>query len=155
MAASQTELKSLLSQEWENCLQDMNFCAVMEYRSSHIRNFDGVMMPPLYQWPKDIRQILFKTSIPLSHKETCKLFIFLIGNGYSPFRIGIWILTYFALCDWGKRVHAVRTRIDTMIGIYGTLLSEEKLHYYWDVRDKASVKMTDSKHSYLSKHRLM
>lgn len=146
MSLSPDELQSLLTNIWSDSLSPMTFQQVMGYRSTKLKRMDGKDLPKINMWPKNIRKIIFTTGSVPSYGRMTKLFLFFIGNGYSPLAAGSWILTYCGLSSWKKRENQARTRIKHLCKIYRNLKDSGNELYYWDVRLRRTVKVTQSTH---------
>ena len=137
MTLTAEELQNLLLHSWEESLRPMSPDEALQYRSIRLKAFDGQCLPHLYRWPKDIRVAMFSFQFPPTYLTTKKMFIFLVGNGCSPFFAGTWILSYFALLIWNKRDNLARARIQSIIKLYSELLELDCEHYYWDVKSQS------------------
>ena len=135
MSLTSQELRSLLLHMWEDSLYPMSQDDTLIYRAARLKDMDGRKMPRLSMWPKNIRRMLFKTRVPFSTKETYQLFIFLVGNGYSPLLAGTWILSCYGLFIWKKIDSYPRVRITQICTIHADILSKKQYMYYWDIRE--------------------
>lgn len=150
MSMTPSELESLLTGKWENDVSEMSTAKVTEYRALKLARLDGVDMPFLFTWPKDLRRVMFKTTPPPTCQESTKLFIFFVGNGYSPVSAGTWLITYYGLCTWRKRGSLVKSRIKQLVGIYESMIKEKNTMHYWDLRNSRRRKVVDSDSKWLS-----
>ena len=130
--------------EWEERFSTMGPQEILHYRSFRLKDFDGISLPHLYKWPKDIRTLLFHKYPPISGKNAYKLSLFLIGNGYSTFRTGKWILTYYSLCEWKKRNHMVKKRIKELAGLLQRIKDKDNDLFYYDVRTATMKKFNEA-----------
>ena len=105
MSLSVSEFTELLVDRWEESILPMSVEEVKEYRQIRLKELDGQIMPPISTWPENIQNIIDCNKIPPGYKNTYKLFVFLIGNGCSPFKAGTWIISYFGLSLWKKRFY--------------------------------------------------
>ena len=151
MKLSVVEFKNLLEDRWEESIFWMSTAEVKEYRQILLKELDGKVMPPTSDWPMNVQDIIHSEKIPPGYKSTCKLFVFLVGNGCSPFLAGTWILSYFALCTWKKRESAAKRRIEYLTSIYANIAKTDCEMFYWDVRAQSSIKFKDSVNSYFNK----
>ena len=140
----------MLTGKWEGNISDMSIAEVAEYRALKLSRLDGLDMPNLFTWPKDIRRIIFKTIPPPTCQEATKLFIFFVGNGYSPLSAGTWLITYYGLCTWRKRGSLAGSRIKQLVGIYENMIKERNTMHYWDLRKSRRRKVVDSDSKWLS-----
>ena len=142
-------------QSWENSLWPMSPTEAVEYRRRKLEEFDGQCTPKLFTWPKDIRSELFKNKFPPTYRTAQKIFLFLVGNGCSPFMAGTWILSHHALLTYDQRDQLAKARIKTLIRIYSKMIVKDESLYYWDVRESSEIKMAESKHSYMYTNALL
>ncbi|CAB4002464.1 Hypothetical predicted protein [Paramuricea clavata] len=114
-----------------NCCKEK----IREKRLEIVSLLDGDVFYNIDSWPKELRLILWKK--PLSDKETCKLILFLVGNGCPPLIAYKWIITS---TYWGRE--KTRKRWEQIRWIN---LNMERNMHYWFYYD-----MFHSKHLYLN-----
>ena len=116
-------------QSWENSLWPMSPTEAVEYRRRKLEEFDGQCTPKLFTWPKDIWSELFKNKFPSTYRTAPKIFLFLVGNGCSPFMAGTWILSHHALLTYDRRDQLAKARIKTLIRIYSKMIVKDESLY--------------------------
>ena len=125
------ELSYLLKAKWDE-LNVMDADSLARYRQIHIRKFDGDITPPLHTWPRPMRRIFFQQR-PITDRETFTFFLFCLGNGYSTYRAGTWILSSYARSTLQRRCHLVRKRIRQMCWIIANVGVNGRRWQYFDM----------------------
>ena len=147
MFPTEVELELLLVKAWEDVYSNMVKDDVMTLRNTRIHDFDGKSMPEIHQWPKEIRTVFFAKHTESRPNRAFILFVFFIGNGYSAYRSGTWLLTYYALLEWNKRDSLARKMIASVVNLYGKMRTGEADYLtYYDVNEKKVVGIRESSH---------
>ena len=147
MFLTEVELESLLVQDWEDVYCNMGRDDVLTLRNTRIHDFDGKVMPKIYLWPKEVRKVFFTQHSESSANRSFVLFVFFIGNGYSAYRTGTWLLTYYSLLEWNKRDSLARKMIASVVTLYKKMRTGEADYLtYYDVNEKKVIGIRESKH---------
>lgn len=139
MDFSPKELKTLLTRNWEDNFSTMDRESIKTYRAGRVRSMNGDEIAPIYLWPQNIRRIFFKQSPPLGDGDTFQLILFFLGNGYSPYRAGTWILTTHGLCTWHRRNSMARKRIQQICWIYEKVRNKSNHWRYFDLDTRSII----------------
>ena len=143
MAVTPQELRVLLRSSWYGTIDHMTRRDLLTYRRIRVNCIDGDDMPHLCLWPTYIRRIFFKQQPPLSDREAFTLFLFFLGNGYSAFRAGTWILSSHAFMPWNRRHALVNKRIQQLCWIYRNVRENSFIWYYHDIDAGHNVSFND------------
>ena len=134
MMYSRDQLFRLLCQEWDT-LKVKSREQILDIRRHMLRSFNGDEMPSIRLWPRNIRRLLFKQTA-LSDSESFQLTLFFLGNGFSPLRVGVWILTLYALIVNHDRERRGRKRCTQIAWIYSQIDNHRQVWRYFDLGDR-------------------
>ena len=136
MLYTREQLYRLLCVEWD-ILKVKSRAEIVAIRREMLRTFNGDEMPTLRLWPVNIRRLLFKQSA-LSDSETFQLTLFFLGNGFSPLRVGVWVLTGYTLLTQ-DRDRRGRKRCVQMAWIYSQVENQRQHWRYFDLEERRIV----------------
>ena len=126
------EIETFMLSTWYTHFVHMNREHVLNWRITYLRLLDGDLLPPIQLWPKYVRRIFFQTAFPVGERQTFILYLFLIGNGLSPFIAVEWILSSFAISPWRRRKYLLRKRILQIKWIQNNIENNiEHWRYFW------------------------
>ena len=141
MLYSREQLFRLLCHEWDT-LKVKSRGEILDIRRGMLTLFNGDEMPSIRLWPRNIRRVIFKQT-PLSDCESFQLTLFFLGNGFSPLRVGVWILTLYALVANHDRERRGRKRCTQIAWVYSQIESHRQLWRYFDLDDRRIVYFDD------------
>lgn len=130
------ELTRWLYQSWR-IMRHWSRQRVLQLRSEYIDEINDEDDTSLARWPASIRVLFFRQNPPLNDRETFRLSVFFIGNGYSPYSSGLWILSVFALAPrLTRRNRIIGRRMMQFLWIHGHARSYLNVWRYYDLENR-------------------
>lgn len=130
------EMEIFMLSFWNNDFLHMSRNQAMRWRRQYLQMIDGDLLAPIQLWPKYVRRIFFQTSFPVGDSQTFILYLFMIGNGLSPFVASKWVMSSFAVCTWQRRDRLLRKRIAQIKWIHTNIRNNMSHWRYFDLVER-------------------
>ena len=121
---------------WNSDFVTMSRAQAFRWRNQYLQMIDGDLLAPIQCWPKYLRRIFFKTACPVGDRQTFILYLFMMGNGLSPFVATKWIMSSFAICTWQRREVLLRKRVAQIKWIHNNIRNNMWHWRYFDLVER-------------------
>ena len=126
------DLKINLLLQWTK-MQSWETERVLSYRQNLIHDIDGCMMAPIQCWPENIRKIFALT--PIGDVQSFQIVLFFIGNGFSPYVIGEYIIMSYMVSSDAEKNRTTRKRIEQIEWVHNNI-DNHKTWRYFDITER-------------------
>ena len=135
MALEEEDLRMLLCRSWLD-MRQWSRRRVLELRAACITEINAQACTSIPRWPPEVRRLFFRQTPPLNNRETRQLAVFFIGNYFSPYVCGVWLLTAFALSPQPhRRLRLVARRLLQFLWIIRNAINFVGVWTYFDVEE--------------------